>query len=66
MSKTPLIHKLAERKEIPVELMNYPKPVYDPITQKSKYSFGGGSSTACPKGTDGTKPKDEADQVMDD
>jgi hypothetical protein len=65
MSKTPLIHKLAGRKDIPIEILTETKPIYDPITQKSKYSMGG-QTTSCPKGTDGTKPKDEADQVMDD
>tara|TARA_B100001287_G_C22670422_1_gene524971 strand:- start:1732 stop:1932 length:201 start_codon:yes stop_codon:yes gene_type:complete len=65
MSKKPLIHQLANRTEIPVELINHKKPVYDPITQQSKY-FMDGHSTSCAKGTDGTEPKNEADQVMDD
>ena len=66
MSKRPLIHKLASRKESPAKLMNYEKPTYDPITQKSIYSFDGEGGTSCAKGTNGTEPKDEADQVMDD
>ena len=37
MSKTPLIHKLAGRKDIPIEILTDTKPTYDPITQKSKY-----------------------------
>jgi hypothetical protein len=65
MSKTPLIHKLAGRKEIPVEILTITKPIYDPITQKSKYSLGG-KTTSCARGTDGTEPKNEADHVMDD
>lgn len=64
MSKTPLIHKLAGRKDIPIEILTDTKPIYDPIIQKSKYSMG--KTTSCPKGTDGTEPKNEADQVMDD
>ncbi|MBT27448.1 MAG: hypothetical protein CMC62_00715 [Flavobacteriaceae bacterium] len=65
MSKAPLIHNLSNRKPIPNELLNNYKVIYDPLTQKSNFSMGG-QSTSCSKGTDGTEPKNEADQVMDD
>ena len=67
MSETPLIHKLAARKEIPVSLLSNDKPIYDPHTQTSKYLFDGNQmTTSSSRGTDGTEPKNEADRVMDD
>jgi len=62
---TPLIHLLSKHKRIKTELMDCEKPIYNPETQISNYSMGG-ETTSCSKGTDGTKPKNEADQVMDD
>jgi hypothetical protein len=62
---TPLIHLLSKHKRIKTELMTSSKPIYNPETQISNYNMGG-QTTSCSKGTDGTKPKNEADKVMDD
>jgi hypothetical protein len=60
--EAPLIHKLASHH---VQKQAEQNPViYDPKTQTGILYMG--KSTSCAKGTDGTKPKDEADQVMDD
>jgi hypothetical protein len=58
----PLIHKLASHHVQQQALQN--PVIYDPKTQTGILYMG--KSTSCAKGTDGTKPKDEADQVMDD
>jgi len=61
--KTPLIQLLAsERKSIAL----LPVCQYNPETLTSEGYKMGGQSTACSQGTDGTEPKNEADQVMDD
>ncbi len=39
--------------------------IYDPITQTTQLEMGG-YTTASHRSTDGTKPKNEADRVMDD
>jgi hypothetical protein len=64
-NKNILIHELAKRRNHQVTIFNSSKPIYDPKTQTSLYRLDG-QSTACSKGTDGTEPKNEADQVMDD
>ena len=53
---------------MPVELIetNNDKVIYDPTTQLSIYQMGGGMTTSSSRSTDGTKPKNEADRVMDD
>ena len=53
---------------MPVELIesNNDKVIYDPSTQLSIYQMGGGMTTSSSRSTDGTKPKNEADRVMDD
>lgn len=62
---TPLIHLLSKHKRIKTELMDCPKPIYNPETQISNYNMGGQTTTSS-RATDGTKPKNEADRVMDD
>lgn len=52
---------------MPVELIesDNDKVIYDPTTQLSIYQMGG-YTTSSSRSTDGTKPKNEADRVMDD
>ena len=63
----PLIHQFSKIKSMPVELIetNNDKVIYDPTTQLSIYQMGG-YTTSSSRSTDGTKPKNEADRVMDD
>jgi len=63
----PLIHKLAKQNTMPSQLLEKTGGVtYDPGSMTSTFMDMGSSSTACAKSTDGTEPKNEADQVMDD
>ena len=61
--KAPLIHQLASERASKATL-----PIFDynPETLTTEGYKMGGQSTACSQGTDGTEPKNEADQVMDD
>jgi hypothetical protein len=63
----PLIHQFSKIKSMPVELIesDNDKVIYDPTTQLSIYQMGG-YTTSSSRSTDGTKPKNEADRVMDD
>ncbi len=63
----PLIHKLAKKNAMPSRLLETEqKIIYDPKSMTSDFLSLGESSTSCAKKTDGTEPKNEADQVMDD
>jgi hypothetical protein len=64
----PLIHQFSETNSMPVELIdvdNQQNVIYDPVSQTSIFEMGG-KTTASSRSTDGTKPKNEADRVMDD
>jgi hypothetical protein len=64
----PLIHQFSKIKSMPVELIesDNDKVIYDPTTQLSTLLMGGTLTTSSQRATDGTKPKNEADRVMDD
>ena len=64
----PLIHQFSKNKSMPLEFIDSDnsKVIYDPTTQLSIYQMGGGMTTSSQRSTDGTKPKNEADRVMDD
>lgn len=65
----PLIHHFSKNNNMPIDLVigdDKKNAIYDPITQKTKLEMGGGYTTASHRSTDGTKPKNEADRVMDD
>ncbi len=63
----PLIHQFSKKKSMPLELIDSDnsKVIYDPITQLSSFQMGGYTTTSA-RSTNGTKPKNEADYVMDD
>jgi hypothetical protein len=64
----PLIHKYSKSRTMPSELLHSDERknvVYNPITQTTTFEMGG-KTTASHRSTDGTKPKNEADRVMDD
>jgi hypothetical protein len=63
----PLIHQFSKNKSMPLELVDSDnsKVIYDPITQLSSFQMGS-YTTSSSRSTDGTKPKNEADRVMDD
>ena len=68
-NSVPILFWAAEEKRDlkAMELLdNEVAPIYDPVKQISDFSMGGRSRTSCPRGTGGTKPKNEADQVIDD
>lgn len=64
----PLIHKLAKKNTMPSQLLGHAgQVIYDPTSMTSTFmNLDGESSSACAQSTDGTEPKNEADQVMDD
>ena len=63
----PLIHQFSKNKSMPLEFIESDncKVIYDPITQLSSFQMGS-YTTSSSRSTDGTKPKNEADRVMDD
>ena len=64
----PLIHQYSKNKKMPLELVekDYKENViYDPVNQVSIFKMGS-KTTSCHRSTDGTKPKNEADRIMDD
>ncbi len=63
----PLIHQFSKNKSMPIQLIesDNSKVIYDPNTQLSTFQMGS-YTTSSQRSTDGTKPKNEADRVMDD
>jgi hypothetical protein len=64
----PLIHQFSKHNKMPIDLVmedDKKNAIYDPLTQTTQLEMGG-YTTASHRSTDGTKPKNEADRVMDD